>query len=84
MDIFDLSFEQFEKRVDEILNNISQEELLQELVDNGLIVDSYVKYISYIEEEKNIWVHKNRTSPFEKIKSIFVNTNSKSNMTEAA
>lgn len=73
MDIFDLSFEEFEKRVDEILENITEEELLQELIENGLMVDSYVKYISYIEEEENVWIHKNRTSRIERIKSVMIN-----------
>lgn len=73
MDIFDLSFEEFEKKVDSILDDMSSEELLQELIKNGLTLDTYVKYISYIEEIENVWVHKNRTSTIEKIKSAMIN-----------
>ena len=36
MDIFDLNYKKFEKKVDNILDNMTQEELLQELKDNGL------------------------------------------------
>lgn len=36
MDLFDLEFEEFEKRVDNILSSVSEEELLQELIENGL------------------------------------------------
>ena len=45
MDIFDLSYKKFEKKVDNILNNISPEELLQELKDNGLEVNRKEKKI---------------------------------------
>jgi len=72
MDIFDLSFEEFEKRIDSILETITAEELLQELIENGLetkfSANSYIKYTSYIESEENVWIHKNRTSKIEKIK----------------
>lgn len=36
MDLFDLDFEEFEKRVDNILNSITEEELLNELISDGL------------------------------------------------
>ena len=39
MDIFDLSYKKFKKKVDNILDNISPEELLQELKENGLEVN---------------------------------------------
>ena len=39
MDIFDLSYKKFGKKVDDILSNMSPKELLQELKDNGLEVN---------------------------------------------
>lgn len=35
-DIFDLSIKEFEEKVDKIVNNITAEELLKELKENGL------------------------------------------------
>ena len=39
MDIFNLSTNEFEKKIDEILENISEDELFNELIKNGLIID---------------------------------------------
>lgn len=38
MDIFDLNIKEFENKIDELLENMTDEELLKELVDNGLII----------------------------------------------
>lgn len=84
MDIFDLSFDEFNKKVDSILNEFSAEDLLQELIDNGLIVEQenvYVKYTN-LETSDNVWIHKNRTTGIDKIISKF--SNKKENMMEAA
>jgi len=73
MDVFDLEMEEFEKKVDELLENISEEELFQELLQNGLIIDEYENNEYYIEEDfNNIWVHKIKTSYLkEKINLLF-------------
>ena len=72
MDIFNLSIEEFEKKVDELLDNISAEELYQELLQNGLIIDEYENSGYYIEEDyNNVWVHKIQTSNIkEKLNSL--------------
>lgn len=64
MDIFDLSVEEFENRIDELLKNISQEDLLEKLIINGLEVDLYENEENnyYMEKINNRWVHNNRTS----------------------
>lgn len=36
MDIFDLDIKEFEKEIDELLESMTDEELLQELQENGL------------------------------------------------
>lgn len=36
MDIFDLDIKEFEKKIDELLENMTDEELLKELQENGL------------------------------------------------
>ncbi len=84
MDIFDLSMEEFEKKIDELLENISTEELFQELVQNGLIIDEYKNNAYYLEEDSNnVWVHKIRTSSLkEKIEMLL--KRKKVNLTEAA
>lgn len=41
MNIFDLNIEDFEKEVDKFLNNIIEDELLEELIENGLLIDVY-------------------------------------------
>ena len=38
MDIFDLNVEEFENKIDELLSNISEEDLLLRLIINGLEV----------------------------------------------
>lgn len=85
MDIFDLSIEDFEKKVDEILEGITDDELLNELIENGLIIDEYEGDIYYIEEDyNNIWVHKTRTSNLEKILNLLNNKRENENLLEAA
>lgn len=37
MDIFDLEIKEFEKKIDKLLGSISEDELLEELINNGLI-----------------------------------------------
>lgn len=39
MEIFDLSIEKFEKKIDKLLENISENKLLDELIKNGLVID---------------------------------------------
>lgn len=36
MDIFDLDIKEFEKEIDKLLENMTDEELLKELQENGL------------------------------------------------
>lgn len=36
MDIFDLDIKEFEREIDELLENMTDEELLKELQENGL------------------------------------------------
>ncbi len=36
MDIFDLEIKEFEKKIDELLESISEEQLLEQLIRNGL------------------------------------------------
>ncbi len=84
MEIFDLSIEEFEKKIDELLDNTSEDELLEELVQSGLIIDEYEDEGYYIEENyNNIWVHKNRTSNMKKILSL-LNRREIENLLEAA
>lgn len=63
MDIFDLSIEEFEKKVDEILENVSEEELMKKLTENGLEVDIYNNNVEfyYNDDLNNIWIHNDRT-----------------------
>lgn len=86
MDIFDLSIDEFEKEVDELLKSISEDDLFNELISNGLIVDKY-EIQSYYGNSlyQNTWVHTDRTSKLNKIANIF--THKKyidSNLMEAA
>lgn len=83
MDIFDLDLKEFEKKINQLLDSLSKDELLKELVDNGLIIDEYEKNICYDTDidVENTWVHKNRTSMFEKIK---LSKKRESNLLEAA
>ena len=84
MDIFDLSIEEFEKKIDELLDNISEDELLEELIQNGLIIDEYEDEGYYIEKNyNNIWVHKTKTSNMEKILNL-LNIIEKEDLLEAA
>ena len=71
MDIFDLSVEEFENRIDELLENIDPEELLKKLISNGLEVNIYDNEEKnyYMESINNIWVHNNGTNK----KSLIVN-----------
>lgn len=67
MDIFDLDIKDFEVEIDKFLESFSEEELFNELINEGLEVDSYnEKYNEeayYVEEKKqNVWIHKNSTS----------------------
>ncbi len=67
MDIFDLDIKDFEVEIDKFLDSFSEEELFNELINEGLEVDSYnEKYNEeayYVEEKKqNVWIHKNSTS----------------------
>lgn len=39
MDIFDLDNEEFENKINEIFDNIPEEELFNDLIENGLIVE---------------------------------------------
>lgn len=95
MDIFDLSIEEFEKKVDEILGNVSEEELMRKLTENGLEVDIYSNdgEFYYIENFNNIWVHNDRTSRRNLIANILIRRKNKeqkqytkenTNLTEAA
>ena len=36
MDIFDLEIKEFEKKIDDLLESISEEQLLEQLIRNGL------------------------------------------------
>lgn len=80
MDIFDLNLKEFEEKVNELVENMTADELLEELIDNGLIIDEYEKssYYDINIEIENTWVHKNK---FEKMK---INKKMKSNLLEAA
>lgn len=63
MDMFDLEINEFEKKIDEFLENFSTEELIKELINNGLIIDEYDNTNYYIEKvSNNKWVHKTKTS----------------------
>ena len=39
MDIFDLDIEDFKNKINEIFDNIPEEELFNDLLENGLIVE---------------------------------------------
>ena len=39
MDIFDLDIEEFKNKINEIFDNIPEEELFNDLIENGLIVE---------------------------------------------
>lgn len=80
MDIFDLNLKEFDEKVNELVENMTADELLEELIDNGLIIDEYEKssYYDINIEIENTWVHKNK---FEKMK---INKKMKSNLLEAA
>ena len=85
MDIFDLDIKDFEKKIDELLKNITVEELLEELINNGLTIDEYDSECSYIEEDlNNIWIHKIKTSNIKEKVNIFLKRNGKINLLEAA
>lgn len=86
MDIFDLDMKEFEKKIDELLENMTDEELLKELVDNGLVIDEYDNEPYYIEDElNNEWVHIDRTSNNKHKRKIFSKINKrKINLVEAA
>lgn len=63
MDIFDLSIDELEKKIDEILEGYTEEELLKELIDNGLVINEYDSESYYIGNNyNNTWVHTTRTS----------------------
>ena len=83
MDIFDLNLKEFEEKVNELVDNMTADELLEELIDNGLIIDEYEKssYYDINIEIENTWVHKNKKNKFEKMK---INKKMKSNLLEAA
>ena len=83
MDIFDLNLKEFEEKVNELVENMTADELLEELIDNGLIIDEYEKssYYDINIEKENTWVHKNKKNKFEKMK---INKKMKSNLLEAA
>ena len=83
MDIFDLNLKEFEEKVNELVENMTADELLEELIDNGLIIDEYEKssYYDINIEIENTWVHKNKKNKFEKMK---INKKMKSNLLEAA
>lgn len=85
MDIFDLNLEEFEREVDNLLNNVSEDEFLQELIDNGLIIDEYEKYSVYDTEEdlENTWIHIDCTSPLKKFVNM-ISKKSTSSFEEAA
>ena len=84
MDIFDFSKKEFEEKIDELLDSISEDELLEELTQNGLIIDEYEDEGYYIEENyNNIWVHKAKTSNIEKILNL-LKMKEKENLLEAA
>ena len=58
MDIFDLNLKEFEEKVNELVENMTADELLEELIDNGLIIDEYEKSSYYdinIEIENTIF-----------------------------
>ena len=85
MDIFDLDVNDFEKKIDELLENITVEDLLEELIDNGLTIDEYDSECYYIEEDlNNIWIHKIRTSNIKEKVNMFLRRNGKINLLEAA
>lgn len=85
MDIFDLKIRDFEKKIDELLESISNEKLFEELMDNGLIVDQYDRQCYYIEEDtNNVWVHNMKTSRIKKKINIFFRKNEEVNLLEAA
>lgn len=47
MNIFDLKIKEFEKKIDKLLENISEKELLQELIKCGLVIHE--------KNEEEIW-----------------------------
>lgn len=85
MDIFDLDVNNFEKKIDELLENITVDDLLEELIDNGLAIDEYDSECYYIEEDlNNIWIHKIRTSNIKEKVNMLLRRNGKINLLEAA
>ncbi len=85
MDIFDFNIDEFEKTVDDLLKNISSEELLEELLDNGLIIDEYDSECYYIGEDfNNMWVHKIETKNFIKKVQMLFKKNNEIDLLEAA
>lgn len=85
MDIFDLDINEFENKIDELLENISEEDLLNRLIKNGLEVDIYEdeEVMYYVEDVDNVWIHNNGTSKKKTVRNIF-SRNNKINLTEAA
>ena len=85
MDIFDLSIDEFEKKVDELLKSISEDEMLNELIENGLIINEYEIESCYGNSIcQNAWVHINRTSKLAKIVNIFAKNKNTNDLMEAA
>lgn len=85
MNIFDLDISEFEIAIEKMLDNISQEDLLEELIKNGLAIDEYDNEYYYVEEElNNVWVHRTTAdSKKERIKNFF-GKKDKTNLLEAA
>lgn len=84
MDIFDLDIEEFKNKIDEIFDNIPEEELFNDLIENGLIVDEYDSEIYYIEDFfNNVWVHKTKTSNGKKRINMLVKKNKNVDLLEA-
>lgn len=85
MDIFDLNVDEFEKEIDKLLNDISEDDLLKELIENGLIVNEYEAECYYDSDtSENIWVHSKKTSRIEKIISTFYRKKNIEDLMEAA
>lgn len=85
MDIFDLDINEFEQKIDTLLETISADELVDELIENGLIIDEYDNTNYYIENDtNNKWVHKIETSTKKKKKRLFFKKNKEENLMEAA
>ena len=86
MNIFNLDDKEFDKKINEIFDNINPEELLEELVECGLKINDKVEYSisnSYImENEYDYSLQFNKTKMWDKL--FNKKKNNKEKLMEAA